>query len=46
MADTTSMLAQGRLRLRESTTMRMQDAGEAHRLLEGGQVHERVVLTL
>lgn len=46
LKDTMSLLAQGRLRLREYRTMRMQDANEAHRLLEGGQVHERVVLTL
>lgn len=46
LEDTMSMLARGRLRLREYRTMRMRDASEAHRLLEGGQVHERVVLTL
>lgn len=46
LKDTMSMLAQGRLRLREYRTMRMQDANKAHRLLEGGHVHERIVLTL
>ncbi|MEV6483611.1 zinc-binding dehydrogenase [Streptomyces sp. NPDC051576] len=46
LEDTMPLLAQGRLRLREYRTMRMQDAAEAHRLLESGQVHERVVLTL
>ncbi|MFC8431844.1 NADP-dependent oxidoreductase [Streptomyces sp. NPDC057253] len=46
LEETMPLLAQGRLRLREYRTMRMQDAGEAHRLLESGQVHERVVLTL
>jgi NADPH:quinone reductase-like Zn-dependent oxidoreductase len=46
LEDTMSMLARGRLRLREYATMRMQDASEAHRVLEGGQMHERVVLTL
>ncbi|MFE3032306.1 NADP-dependent oxidoreductase [Streptomyces canus] len=44
--DTMPLLAQGRLRLRPYTTMPMRDAGEAHRLLESGRVHERVVLTL
>ena len=46
LEDTRPMLAQGRLRLREYRTVRMQDVGEAHRLLEGGQVQKRVVLTL
>ncbi|MFI6467916.1 alcohol dehydrogenase catalytic domain-containing protein [Streptomyces sp. NPDC050538] len=46
LEDTMPMLAQGLLRLREYRTMAMQDAAEAHRLLEGGQVRERVVLTL
>jgi hypothetical protein len=41
-----SMLARGRLRLREYRTMPMQDAGEAHRLLGSGHVHERIVLAL
>ncbi|MEU1268361.1 alcohol dehydrogenase catalytic domain-containing protein [Streptomyces sp. NPDC005799] len=46
LEDTMSMLTQGRLRLRGYATMRMQDASEAHRVLEGRQMHERVVLTL
>ncbi|MET7477394.1 NADP-dependent oxidoreductase [Streptomyces sp. NPDC005648] len=46
LEDTMSMMAQGRLRLREYRTMPMREAGEAHRLLEGGHVHERIVLTL
>lgn len=40
------LLASGRLRLRARTTMPMQRAAEAHRRLESGNVHERIILTL
>ncbi|GGN47140.1 alcohol dehydrogenase catalytic domain-containing protein [Streptomyces fuscichromogenes] len=46
LEDTMPLLAQRQLRLREYRTMPMQAAGEAHRQLESGQVHERIVLTL
>ena len=36
----------GRLRLRAHTSMPMQQAAEAHRQLESGTVHERIILTL
>jgi NADPH:quinone reductase-like Zn-dependent oxidoreductase len=41
-----TLLADGRLRLRAHTSMPMQQAAEAHRQLEGGNVHERLILTL
>src|SRR5260370_853560 len=41
-----ALLADGRLRLRAHTTMPMQQAAEAHRQLESGSVHERIILTL
>ncbi len=41
-----ALLAEGRLRLRAHKSMPMQQAAEAHRQLEGGNVHERVILTL
>jgi NADPH:quinone reductase-like Zn-dependent oxidoreductase len=44
--ETLPLLAAGRLRLRAHTSMPMQQAAEAHRQLEGGNVHERVILTL
>jgi NADPH:quinone reductase-like Zn-dependent oxidoreductase len=43
---TIALLAGGRLRLRGHTTMPMQQAAEAHRQLESGTVHERIILTL
>ena len=43
---TMPLLADGRLRLRAHTTMPMQQAAEAHRRLESGTVHERIILTL
>ena len=43
---TIAMLADGRLRLRAHKTMPMRQAAEAHRQLESGNVHERVILTL
>lgn len=44
--ETIALLAEGRLRLRAHQSMPMQQAAEAHRLLESGTVHERVILTL
>jgi NADPH:quinone reductase-like Zn-dependent oxidoreductase len=41
-----ALLAGGRLRLRAHTTMPAQQAAEAHRQLESGNVHERIILTL
>ena len=43
---TIALLADGRLRLRAHKTMPMQQAAEAHRQLESGKVHERIILTL
>jgi NADPH:quinone reductase-like Zn-dependent oxidoreductase len=43
--ETIALLADGRLRLRAHTSMPMQ-AAEAHRQLESGTVHERIILTL
>jgi NADPH:quinone reductase-like Zn-dependent oxidoreductase len=44
--ETIALLADGRLRLRAHRSMPMQQAAEAHRQLESGNVHERIVLTL
>ena len=44
--ETMALLAQGRLRLRAHKTMPMRQAAEAHRQLESGNVHERIILTL
>jgi NADPH:quinone reductase-like Zn-dependent oxidoreductase len=44
--DTMPPLADGRLRLRAHKTMPMQQAADAHRQLESGTVHERVILTV
>ena len=41
-----ALLADGRLRLRARKSMPMQQAAEAHRQLESGNVHERIILTL
>jgi NADPH:quinone reductase-like Zn-dependent oxidoreductase len=41
-----ALLSDGRLRLRAHKSMPMQEAAEAHRQLEGGNVHERVILSL
>ncbi|KQX73097.1 NADP-dependent oxidoreductase [Streptomyces sp. Root1310] len=41
-----SLLAEGRLRLKSRRIMSMRDAAEAHRLLESGEVRDRIVLTL
>jgi NADPH:quinone reductase-like Zn-dependent oxidoreductase len=43
---TMALLAAGRLRLRARTAMPMSEAAEAHRQLESGQRHERIILTL
>jgi len=44
--ETIALLADGRLRLRAHQTTPMQQAAEAHRQLESGNVHERIILTL
>jgi len=44
--EATALLADGRLRLRAHQSMPMQQAAEAHRQLESGTVHERIILTL
>ena len=44
--DAIALLADGRLRLRAHQSMPMQQAAEAHRQLESGKVHERIILTL
>jgi NADPH:quinone reductase-like Zn-dependent oxidoreductase len=44
--ETIALLADGKLRLRAHKTMPMQRAAEAHRQLESGAVHERIILTL
>ena len=41
-----ALLAAGRLRLRAHRTMPMQQAAEAHRQLESGTVHQRIILTV
>jgi NADPH:quinone reductase-like Zn-dependent oxidoreductase len=41
-----ALLADGRLRLRAHRSMPMQQAAEAHRQMESGSVHERIILTL
>jgi NADPH:quinone reductase-like Zn-dependent oxidoreductase len=43
--ETIALLADGRLRLRAHKSMPMQQAAEAHRQLESGDVHERIILT-
>jgi NADPH:quinone reductase-like Zn-dependent oxidoreductase len=44
--DTIALLADGRLRLRTHKSMPMQEAAAAHRELESGAVHQRIILTL
>ena len=44
--ETMSLLADGRLRLRAHTSVPIQQAAEAHRELESGDVHERIILTV
>ena len=46
LTESMTLFADGRLRLRAHRTLPMQDAAEAHRLLESGTVHERIILTL
>jgi NADPH:quinone reductase-like Zn-dependent oxidoreductase len=46
LEETIALLADGRLRLRAHTSMPMQQAAEAHRQLESGTVHERIILIL
>jgi NADPH:quinone reductase-like Zn-dependent oxidoreductase len=44
--ETIALLADGRLHLRARQSIPMQEAAEAHRQLESGNVHERIILTL
>jgi NADPH:quinone reductase-like Zn-dependent oxidoreductase len=44
--ETIALLADGRLRLRAHKSMPMRQAAEAHRQLESGNIHERIILTL
>jgi NADPH:quinone reductase-like Zn-dependent oxidoreductase len=44
--DTIALLADGRLRLRAHKSMPMQRAAEAHRQVESGNVHQRIILTI
>jgi NADPH:quinone reductase-like Zn-dependent oxidoreductase len=44
--ETIALLADGRLRLRAHQSLPMQQAAEAHRQLESGHIHERIILTL
>ena len=46
LEETMALLADDKLRLRAHTTMPMQQAPEAHRQLESGIVHQRIILTL
>jgi len=41
---TMPLLADGALRLRQQRTLPLTDAAEAHRLLESGEIHEKLVL--
>ena len=43
---TMPLLASGALRLRRQRKLPMADAAEAHRLLETGEAHEKLVLEL
>jgi NADPH:quinone reductase-like Zn-dependent oxidoreductase len=44
--ETIALFADGRLRLRAHRSSPMQQAAEAHRDLESGKVHERIILTV
>jgi NADPH:quinone reductase-like Zn-dependent oxidoreductase len=44
--ETIALLADGCLRLRAHQSVPMQQAAEAHRQLESGTIHERIILTL
>jgi NADPH:quinone reductase-like Zn-dependent oxidoreductase len=46
LEETIALLADRRLRLRAHTAMPMQQAAEAHRQLESGTVHQRIILTV
>jgi NADPH:quinone reductase-like Zn-dependent oxidoreductase len=45
LGEAMAMLAEGRLRLRAHKTLPLPQAAEAHRQLESGNVHERIILT-
>lgn len=42
---TMPLLASGALKLKKSRTVSMVDAAEAHRLLDSGQTHDKIILT-
>lgn len=44
MATTMPLLASGELRLKRSRVLPIKDAAEAHRLLESGETHDKIVL--
>ncbi|MEW1648160.1 NADP-dependent oxidoreductase [Streptomyces sp. NPDC091219] len=46
VAEGLRLFADGRLRIKERHLIRMQDAAEAHRLLESGEARDRIILTL
>jgi NADPH:quinone reductase-like Zn-dependent oxidoreductase len=46
LEETMALLADGKLRLRAHQTMPIQQAADAHRQLETGTVHKRIILTL
>jgi NADPH:quinone reductase-like Zn-dependent oxidoreductase len=41
-----ALLAEGKLRMKQRRELPMQHAAEAHRLLESGETHDKVVLTI
>jgi NADPH:quinone reductase-like Zn-dependent oxidoreductase len=43
---TMPLLASGKLRLRSQRLLPMRDAAQAHQLLESGQAHEKLILTI
>ena len=45
LEQTMPLLASGKLRLRTQRVLPMRDAAQAHRLLETGQAHEKLILT-
>jgi NADPH:quinone reductase-like Zn-dependent oxidoreductase len=45
LATVMPLLAHGELRLKERHILPIRDAAEAHRLLESGETHDKIVLT-
>jgi NADPH:quinone reductase-like Zn-dependent oxidoreductase len=46
LEEAVALLAEGRLRLRAHKSVPMRQAADAHRQLESGNVHERIILTV